>query len=191
MDHTIATKAHYNWAPSVILVAFCTIFQAGPVGTGLGVKFGRNLAQNRKHKCTFSFPNRAIVGIGGRSKNLACAGGPRHPRASGFRGEMGESCLPPRRRGDSLPTWFTLGFLIHVGLGDFTLGGLIHGFCAGRKSSIFYVWAAPATPKNIPGGGGLHPPPFGMVLGVAGAAQTPKSVDLQPAPKPCIKNLGF
>ncbi len=44
MDHTHATKEHHNWAPRPIWDAFCTIFQAGPVGTGLGVKCGRNLA---------------------------------------------------------------------------------------------------------------------------------------------------
>ncbi len=50
MDHDIVTKEHYNWAPRLVLVAFCTIFQAGPVGTSLGVKFGGNGAQTRKLK---------------------------------------------------------------------------------------------------------------------------------------------
>ncbi len=53
MDHKNVTKEQYNCAPSLFVVAFCTIFQAGPVGTGLGVKFGRHLVQNRKQKCTF------------------------------------------------------------------------------------------------------------------------------------------
>ena len=60
MDRTIATNEQYNWAPKLILVAFCTIFQAGPVGTGLGVKFGRNVAPKRKQTCTFYLPNKAI-----------------------------------------------------------------------------------------------------------------------------------
>ena len=57
-----------------------------------------------------------------------------------------------------------------------------------RKSSILEVWAAPATPKTIPEGGGLRPPPSGMVFGAAGSAQIPKIDDLRPALKPCIKN---
>ncbi len=60
-------------------------------------------------------------------------------------------------------------------------------FGAGRKSSILGVWAAVAAPNTIPEGEGLRPPPFGMVWGAAGAAQTPKIVDLRPQ-KPCIKN---
>jgi hypothetical protein len=54
-----------------------------------------------------------------------------------------------------------------------TLGFLIHGFWAGLRSYIFEVWAAPAALKTIPTGGGRSPPPSGMVLGAAGAAQTP------------------
>ncbi len=53
----------------------------------------------------------------------------------------------------------------------FKLGFLMHGFWAGRKSSILGVWLAPAAPKTIPEGGGLRPPPFGMVFG---AAEAPK-----------------
>ncbi len=41
-----------------------------------------------------------------------------------------------------------------------TLGFLIHDFWAGRKSSIFGVWAAPAAPKTMPKCGGLRPPYF-------------------------------
>ncbi len=52
MNHQIATKQHYDWALRLILVACCIIFQAGHIGTGLGVKFGRDLSQNRKQKCT-------------------------------------------------------------------------------------------------------------------------------------------
>ncbi len=59
-----------------------------------------------------------------------------------------------------------------------TLGFLIHGFWAGRESSISGVWAASAAPKTIPKGGGV----------AAGAAQTPKINDLRPAQKPCITN---
>ncbi len=62
-----------------------------------------------------------------------------------------------------------------------TLGFLIHGSGAGRKSSILGVWEAPAAPKTMPEGGGG--------FGAAGAAQTPKIKDFRPAQKPCIKNL--
>ncbi len=40
-----------------------------------------------------------------------------------------------------------------VGSGDTTLGSLIHGFWADRKSSIFGVRAAPAAPKPLPTSG--------------------------------------
>jgi hypothetical protein len=42
------------------------------------------------------------------------------------------------------------------------------------------VWATPAAPKNVPKRGGMRPPPFGMVVGAAGASQTPKIGDFQP-----------
>ncbi len=84
------------------------------------------------------------------------------------------------RRGQVAPPPTSLHFC--------TLGFLIHGVWAGRKSSIFGVWAAPAAPKTIPKGGGLRPPPFGMVFGASGAAQTPNIDDSRPAQKPCIKN---
>ncbi len=69
-----------------------------------------------------------------------------------------------------------------------TLGFLLHGFWAGRRSVIFGVWAAPAAPKTIPEGGGLRPPPFGMLLGAAAVARTLKIDDFRPAQKPCIKS---
>ena len=43
----IVTKRHCNWSPGLILGAFCTIFRARPVGTGLGVKFGRKPAKKQ------------------------------------------------------------------------------------------------------------------------------------------------
>ncbi len=49
-------------------------------------------------------------------------------------------------------------------------------FGAGRKSQILAVWAAQAAPKTIPEGGGL-------VLGAAGAAQTPNIYDFPARPK--------
>ncbi len=61
-------------------------------------------------------------------------------------------------------------------------------FGAVRKSLIFGVWAAPAAPKTKPVGGSLRPPPFGLVFGTAGAAQTPKIGDPRPAQKPCMNN---
>jgi hypothetical protein len=57
-----------------------------------------------------------------------------------------------------------------------TLVFVIHDFGAGRQSSILGVWAAPAAPKTIPEGGGLRPPPFGLVVEAAGAAHS----------KPCV-----
>ncbi len=67
------------------------------------------------------------------------------------------------------------------------LGFVIHGFGAGRKSTNFGVWAAPAAPQTLPQGGVLRPP-SGMVFGAAGAAQTPNIDDFRPAQKPCMKN---
>ncbi len=46
-DQEMATKRPYNWSPGLILGAFCTIFRARPVGTGLGAKFGRKPAKNQ------------------------------------------------------------------------------------------------------------------------------------------------
>ncbi len=43
------------------------------------------------------------------------------------------------------------------------------------------VEAAPAAPKIMPEGGGLRPPPSGIVFGAGGAATTPKIDELQPA----------
>ncbi len=40
------TKLLYNLFPGLIRGAFCTIFRARPVGTGLGAKFGRKPAKN-------------------------------------------------------------------------------------------------------------------------------------------------
>ena len=43
------------------------------------------------------------------------------------------------------------------------------------------VWRAPAAPNTIPEDGGRGPPPFGMVVGLAGAAQAPDIDDFRPA----------
>ncbi len=40
-------KRPWDWSPVLILGAFCTTFQARPVGTGLGAKFGRKPAKNQ------------------------------------------------------------------------------------------------------------------------------------------------
>ncbi len=40
-------KRYQNWSPGLILGAFCTIFQARPVGTVLGAKFGRKPPRNQ------------------------------------------------------------------------------------------------------------------------------------------------
>ena len=44
-------------------------------------------------------------------------------------------------------------------------------------SDILEVWAAPGAPKALAKVGGLSPPPFGMVSGAPGAAQSPKMTD--------------
>ncbi len=69
-----------------------------------------------------------------------------------------------------------------------TLGFLMHGFWAGRPSSIFGVRAAPAAPQTIQKCGGRSPPDFGMVFWAPGAAQAPKIDDFRPAQNSCIKN---
>ena len=46
-DQKMVTKRPSNWSPGLILNAFCTIFRARPVGTGLGAKFGRKPAKNQ------------------------------------------------------------------------------------------------------------------------------------------------
>jgi hypothetical protein len=46
-DQKMVTKRPYNWSPGLILGAFCTIFRARPVATGLGAKFGRKPAKNQ------------------------------------------------------------------------------------------------------------------------------------------------
>jgi len=67
---------------------------------------------------------------------------------------------------------------------------LIRGFLVDRKSLILGVWAAPAAQKTIPNGGGFRPPPFGRVVGVAGAAQSPNTDERRSTKKPCVKNPG-
>jgi hypothetical protein len=57
-----------------------------------------------------------------------------------------------------------------------------------QKSSMCGVWAAPGAPETIPKGGGLRPPPFGMVSEATGAAQTSKIDVCRPTQKPYIKN---
>jgi hypothetical protein len=53
---------------------------------------------------------------------------------------------------------------------------------------VLLVRVAPAAPNTIPeGGGGLRPPPSGMVFGATGAAQTPNIDDFRPVQKPCIQ----
>jgi hypothetical protein len=66
----------------------------------------------------------------------------------------------------------------------YTLGFLIHGSWAGRKSSMLGVWAAPAAPTTIPEGGGAKPPHrLEWVFGAAGAAQTPTNRRFPAGPK--------
>ena len=64
-----------------------------------------------------------------------------------------------------------------------TLGFLIHGFWAGRESSIFGGLGGPGGPQNHSRRWGASPPPSGMVCWAAGAAQTPQIVDFRPAEK--------
>ena len=71
--------------------------------------------------------------------------------------------------------------------GLITPGFLIHGFLVDQTSSIFGVWAALGALQTITNGGA---PPFGMVSGAAGAAQTPKIDMFRSIKQPCIKNPG-
>ncbi len=51
------TKCNSTCSSALILGALCTIFRAGPVWKGLGAKFGRKTAENRKqHKSRFQYP---------------------------------------------------------------------------------------------------------------------------------------
>ncbi len=70
----------------------------------------------------------------------------------------------------------------------YTLGFLIHGFWAGRKSLIFGVWAVPAAPKAIPEDRGLRPHLLAWLLWPPGPPRSPNIDDLRPAQKPCIQN---
>ncbi len=67
---------------------------------------------------------------------------------------------------------------LHFGL---TLGFLIHGCWAGRKSSIWGSGRPRRPPKPFQTVGGGAPPHSGMVCGPAGAARTPKIDDSRPA----------
>ena len=60
-----------------------------------------------------------------------------------------------------------------------TLRFLLRDFWAGRKSTIFGLWAAPGAPKTMPKCGGLRPPYFGMVSRAPGATQTPQIEDFR------------
>jgi hypothetical protein len=51
----MVTKRPLNWSPGLILGAFCTIFRARPVGTGLGAKFGRKPAKNQNQNYNFYY----------------------------------------------------------------------------------------------------------------------------------------
>ena len=48
VDQNMVTKRPYNWSPGLSLNVFCTISRARPVGMGLGAKFGRKHAKDRK-----------------------------------------------------------------------------------------------------------------------------------------------
>jgi hypothetical protein len=52
----MVTKRPYSWSLGLILGAFCTIFRARSVGTGLGAKFGRKLAKSRNKNYNFLLP---------------------------------------------------------------------------------------------------------------------------------------
>jgi len=68
-------------------------------------------------------------------------------------------------------------------------GGLAEGGLGfAWKSVVFGVWAAPGGFKTIQKGGGRNPPAFWMVLKPPGAAQTPKTTDLQPIQNPPLLN---
>ncbi len=52
-----------------------------------------------------------------------------------------------------------------------------------QKSSMLGVWTAQGAPETTPKGRGLRAPPFGMVFGAAGAAQTSKIEVFAAGPK--------
>ncbi len=61
VDQKMVTKRFYNCSPGLILGAFCTIFRARPVGTGLGAKFGRKPAKNQiQHLISMIYPSNII-----------------------------------------------------------------------------------------------------------------------------------
>ena len=62
---------------------------------------------------------------------------------------------------------------------------------SGPEMVNFWGLAGPGARETLSKGGGLRPPPFGMVFEAAGAAQIPKIGDFRPAQQPCIESVGF
>ncbi len=61
-DQKIVTKLLSKWSPGIIWGAFCTIFRALPVGTGLGARFGWKLAKKQIQIIIFDYLFLAQVG---------------------------------------------------------------------------------------------------------------------------------
>ena len=59
----------------------------------------------------------------------------------------------------------------------------VDDFLTDRKSSIWWVWAAPGGRETLQKGGGFRPPLFWKVSRPPGAAQTPKIDDLRSVKK--------
>ncbi len=55
LDQGMATTWPWNWSPGLIQGAFCIMFRARPVGTGLGAQLGREMTekQNLDYKSLF------------------------------------------------------------------------------------------------------------------------------------------
>ena len=67
----MVTKLPWNWSPGLIVDAFCTIFQARPVGAGLGAKFGQQPAKNpnKNYNCYYLFQTKVRL-VSGPSVGL-------------------------------------------------------------------------------------------------------------------------
>jgi hypothetical protein len=73
-------------------------------------------------------------------------------------------------------------------LSFYTLGFLIHGCWAGRTSSIFVVWAAPAVSKPFQKVEGFAPHLWEWFLGPPGPPVPTKSTISSRPKKPCMKH---
>ena len=89
-------------------------------------------------------------------------------------------CLRQYAGIEHMPVWNTCQFGTPVPRGGFSRGGI--WLKIGRFR--FVVWAAPVGCEAFQKGGGRSPPPFWKAVKPPGAAQTLKTTDCQPNPKP-------